>query len=237
MSSNKRIETLAARLVEPNDPRDRAQDSDDDETLFAELEAEIENDENYAMREQGLEVLKREMDKMQAMKQNQHGSYTEIFDEKEVIRVTAQEPKSVVHFYHSNFKRCEIMDKHLAALAPKYFNTRFIRVFVENVPWLVEKLAIKVLPCVICFVNGTTKDRIIGFEELGNNDAFTTAMLELRLSVSGRSLYKILGNPPGVLQKQQPPGVNDIYNVSSSSAIRTKRKEQEDDRDIFDLDD
>ncbi len=60
--SNKRIETLAARLVEPNNPRNRAQDSDDDddEALFAELEAEIENDGSYAMREQGLEVLKRE---------------------------------------------------------------------------------------------------------------------------------------------------------------------------------
>lgn len=44
-------------------------------------------------------------------------------------------------------------------LAPKYFQTRFIRVFVENVPWLVEKLTIKVLPCVICFMDGVTKDR------------------------------------------------------------------------------
>lgn len=70
------------------------------------------------------------------------------------------------------------MDKHLAVhcflfpsllpflilltfqtLAPKYFNTRFLRVFVENVPFLVEKLGIKVLPCVICFVKGVTKDR------------------------------------------------------------------------------
>ena len=68
------------------------------------------------------------------------------------------------------------MDKHLAVryfsdhliypidvytqkLAPKYFSTRFFRVFVENVPWLVEKLGIKVLPCVICFVNGVSKDR------------------------------------------------------------------------------
>jgi hypothetical protein len=44
-------------------------------------------------------------------------------------------------------------------LAPKYFSTRFIRVFVENVPWLVERLAIKVLPCVMCFVNGVSHDR------------------------------------------------------------------------------
>lgn len=87
-----------------------------------------------------------------------------------------REPRCVVHFYHPNFKRCEIMDKHLAVgcfparivylittytqkLAPKYFSTRFFRVFVENVPWLVEKLGIKVLPCVICFVDGVSKDR------------------------------------------------------------------------------
>ena len=47
----------------------------------------------------------------------------------------------------------------LQEIAPRYFSTRFIRVFVESVPWLVEKLAIKVLPCVICFVGGVSKDR------------------------------------------------------------------------------
>ena len=51
-------------------------------------------------------------------------------------------------------------------LAPKYFQTRFIRVFVENVPWLVEKLMIKILPCVICFMDGVTKDRYTRDESL-----------------------------------------------------------------------
>ena len=66
------------------------------------------------------------------------------------------------------------MDKHLAVctflssspstdwlqkLAPKYFGTRFIRVFVENVPWLVERLGIKVLPCVISFIDGVSADK------------------------------------------------------------------------------
>jgi len=46
-------------------------------------------------------------------------------------------------------------------LAPKYFTTRFFRVFVENIPWLVEKLGIKVLPCVIIFVKGMAKDRSV----------------------------------------------------------------------------
>ncbi|PVF91914.1 thioredoxin-like protein [Serendipita vermifera] len=114
-----------------------------------------------------------------------HGKYTEIFDEKEVIRTSANEKKCIIHFYHRNFQRCKIMDKHLEALAPKYFDTRFLRVFVENVPWLVEKLGVKVLPCVIVFIDGVTKDRIVGFEELGNADDFETSALEMRLKVSG----------------------------------------------------
>lgn len=69
-----------------------------------------------------------------------------------------------------------------------------------------EKLSIKVLPCVVCFIDGVSRDRfvsfssimqnkspnpgrLIGFEELGNNDGFGTAVLELRLLKSGLSIF------------------------------------------------
>jgi len=129
------------------------------------------------------------------------------------VRVSAHEPRCVIHFYHSNFKRCEIMDKHLTKLAPKYFNTRFLRVFVENIPWLVEKLSIKVLPCIICFIEGVTKDRLVGFEELDNSDAFDTAVLELRLLSCG------------VIQKSSSNTISPLFQVSSN----------DNDDDIFDL--
>ncbi|KAJ8086760.1 hypothetical protein PM082_005583 [Marasmius tenuissimus] len=239
MDSNPKIASLASRLVEPNQPGGRSKrtdddyELDDDDAIFAELEAEIENDDNAAIREQGLAILQREMQKIQHMKDNNYGQYTELTDEKEVVRITAHEPKVVIHFYHTKFKRCEIMDKHLAVrasrmgnthgvltdqpqkLAPKYHNTRFSRVFVENIPWLVERLGIKVLPCVICFVKGVTKDRLIGFEELGNDDAFTTATLELRLAVSG------------VIHKPDQ-GKDLLYKVSNTS-------QKNDDDDEFDL--
>ena len=66
--------------------------------------------------------------------------------------------------YRSKFRRCAIMDMHMAvhfsllycyltsdsdvvqALAPKYFNTKFL--------FYVEELALKVLPCAICFIKG-----------------------------------------------------------------------------------
>lgn len=63
--SNSKITSLAARLIEPNRPSNRSKydeedDADDDEALFAELEAEIDNDGNSTMREQGLAMLRRE---------------------------------------------------------------------------------------------------------------------------------------------------------------------------------
>jgi thiol-disulfide isomerase/thioredoxin len=210
---------LASRLVEPNNSRDQ-DDEEDEEALFAELEAEIENDSSAAMREQGLSVLRQEMDRVKDMQANEHGRYTEIMNEKEVIRTSAKEPRCVIHFYHTNFKRCEIMDKHLAKLAPKYFATRFIRVFVENVPWLVEKLMIKVLPCVVCFMDGVSKDRLVGFEELGNEDVFDTATLELRLSMCG------------VIQKATPRSTVQTVFATSSKSLRPRDDDDED----FDLD-
>lgn len=62
LERNPKITSLAARLVEPNDPPRHQHDDDEEEeeALFAELEAEIENDSSSAMREQGLKVLKRE---------------------------------------------------------------------------------------------------------------------------------------------------------------------------------
>ncbi|KZP32944.1 thioredoxin-like protein [Athelia psychrophila] len=217
---NPRLASLASRLVEPN--RDHDEEPEDEEALFAELEAEIENDDSSAMREHGLAVLKQEMGRVKDMQSNDYGRYTEITSEKEVIRASAREPRCVIHFYHTNFKRCEIMDRHLAKLAPKYFTTRFIRVFVESVPWLVEKLMIKVLPCVICFVDGVSTDRLIGFEELGGGETFETATLELRLSMSG------------VIQKKTEGSTVQTVFMTSARPLRATTREDDED---FDLDD
>jgi hypothetical protein len=47
-------------LVDSN-RRDHAnEEDDDDEAIFAELEAEIENDTNSSIREQGLSIIKQE---------------------------------------------------------------------------------------------------------------------------------------------------------------------------------
>ena len=60
MSENDaKIASLVTRLNEPSTSAAATQDMDD-EDIFAELEAEIENDSSAAFREHGMEQLKRE---------------------------------------------------------------------------------------------------------------------------------------------------------------------------------
>ena len=57
---------------------------------------------------------------------------------------------------------------------------------MDNAPFLVTKLKVQVLPCVIAFVDGQGVDRIVGFEGLGyGTDKFTTSDLERRLIKCG----------------------------------------------------
>lgn len=67
---------------------------------------------------------------------------------------------------------------------------------VDNAPFLVTKLKVQVLPCVIAFVDGVGADRVVGFEGLagsgsgsgfgsGSVDDFRTKDLEVRLLAAG----------------------------------------------------
>ncbi|KAG0285638.1 hypothetical protein BGZ96_010136 [Linnemannia gamsii] len=168
--------------IDKDDDSGDEADRDDDE-LFEELE----NDDYHmaSFREQRIEELKEEVAKRKIMMASESGVYKDITDEKEVMDVTTKTKQCVVHFYHSDFRRCMIVDKHLETLAKKHFKTKFVKIKVEDAPFLVEKLQVKILPCVIAFVDGIAVDRLIGFEELGNTDNFSTAMLELRYKTAG----------------------------------------------------
>ncbi len=122
---------------------------------------------------------------MQAMRENNHGVYENVTEEKEILRLTTKVKQCVIHFYHKEFRRCQIMDEHLELLSKKHFKTKFAKIDVENAPFLITKLQVQVLPCLVAFVNGVSVDRIIGFERLGGDDDFKTPQLETLLADSG----------------------------------------------------
>jgi len=159
----------------------------EDESLAEEaLLDELESDDIPShIREARLDQLKRMTQDFHELKGRQHGQYTDIVDEKTFLEMTTAEDRCVVHFYHPDFRRCAIMDGHLKKLSAKHFGTKFAKISVEKAKFFVTKLKIQVLPAVICFVKGIVSDRIIGFDELGDEgDNFSTETLESRLLTS-----------------------------------------------------
>ncbi|XP_057786766.1 thioredoxin domain-containing protein PLP3B [Salvia miltiorrhiza] len=129
-------------------------------------------------------ALKKEAEKRQKLTMQGHGEYREITEGDFLGEVTGSE-KVICHFYHREFYRCKIMDKHLKSLAPRHFTTKFVKLDAENAPFFVAKLGIKTLPCVILFRNGVASDRLVGFQDLGGKDDFPTRKLELFLLKKG----------------------------------------------------
>ena len=174
------IDERVATLLDRHQPAD----SDDEDALIAELE---EDDGALSgLRERRLEELHTEMSRAKMMKKSEHGTYTEIKDEKQLMDITTSTKLCVVHFMKPDFNNCRIMDERLRVLAEKHFDTRIVSINVENAPFLVVKLGVQVLPCVIAFVEGVSVDRIVGFEGVGRRpDMVTVSELEGRLLSSG----------------------------------------------------
>ena len=57
---------------------------------------------------------------MQEMRQHNHGTYEEIPNEKDILKITTSTKLCVVHFFHKEFRRCQIIDKHLAVCSHSF---------------------------------------------------------------------------------------------------------------------
>lgn len=86
--------------------------------------------------------------------------------------------------------RCNIVDKHLTILAKKHVETKFIKLNAEKAPFLSEKLRIKIIPTMVLVKDGKAKDYIVGFDDLGSTDNFTTETLEWRLGCAAIIKYR-----------------------------------------------
>lgn len=113
-----------------------------------------------------------------------HGEYTEVLSEKGFFEEMKGEERMVCHFYRENWP-CKVMDKHLRSLATSHLETKFIKIDAEKAPFLVERLKIWMLPTLALVKRQKTVDYVVGFDDLGGKDDFTTEMLAERLRRSG----------------------------------------------------
>uniref|UniRef100_A0A8C5LRN2 Thioredoxin domain-containing protein 9 n=1 Tax=Leptobrachium leishanense TaxID=445787 RepID=A0A8C5LRN2_9ANUR len=184
-----------------------------EEQLDAEMEKmeKIDEDDLELLKERRLQTLKKAQQQKQEWLSKGHGEYREIPSEKEFFQEVKESKNVVCHFYRDSSMRCKILDKHLAIIAKKHIETKFLKVNVEKAPFLCERLRIKVIPTLALVKDGKTKDYVVGFTDLGNTDEFTTETLEWRLGCS--DIIKYHGNlmePPFQSQKKHGPNFTKV---------------------------
>lgn len=158
-----------------------------EEQLDAEMDhlERIDSTELENLRRKRLEEMKRQAARKQEWLAKGHGEFAEISNEKEFFDICKQSENVVCHFYRDSTFRCKIVDKHLSLLAKKHVEARFIKLSVDKAPFLVERLKIRVLPTIVLVKDAKTKDYIVGFDDLGGHDEFSTEMMEWRIARAG----------------------------------------------------
>ncbi|KAI3789226.1 hypothetical protein L2E82_02017 [Cichorium intybus] len=154
------------------------EDKIDDE--IAALE-KLDLDDIEVLRERRLQQMKKMAEKRSRWVSLGHGEYSEIFSEKDFFSIVKASDRVICHFYRENWP-CKVVDKHLGILAKQHIETRFIKIQAEKSPFLAEKLKIVVLPTIALIKNAKVDDYVVGFDELGGSDDFSTEELEERLS-------------------------------------------------------
>lgn len=86
----------------------------------------LDDAELQKLHEERIAHLQAEREKRVVMQRKGHGEVQEI-TEGEFLEIVTKTEMVVCHFFHKDFERCKIMDKHLNVLAKRYFSTRFIK--------------------------------------------------------------------------------------------------------------
>ncbi len=157
----------------------------------AQLDNEIDRMENMnendleAIRRRRIQEMREKVKKTAEWKEKGHGKYEEFDEEKQFFDETKMNDRVVIHFYRPSTWRCEVVDKHLSAIAPRHVEARIVKVNAEKCPFLAERLMIVVLPTIVCTKNNKVIAQLEGFTDLGNRDDFTTKELEMWLASRG----------------------------------------------------
>jgi hypothetical protein len=94
--------------------------------------------------------------------------------------------------------------------------------------YIIDRLAIRVLPTIVLLQKNVVVDRIVGFTDLGNRDDFHTEMLEWRLALKDVIEYEgDKYNPPEHDKGKAKPKTN----IIRSRNIRRNDSDSSDDGD------
>eukprot|EP00934_Nitzschia_sp_Nitz4_P000440 Nitzschia sp. Nitz4//scaffold322_size40381//14080//14814//NITZ4_007559-RA/size40381-processed-gene-0.20-mRNA-1//-1//CDS//3329547824//440//frame0 len=203
-----------------------------EESLNAELAQydKLLDDEDglEALRQQRLAQMQKQHQQMQTWRDLGHGTYTDLaqgHDSRDVAKqffeVSKTSPRVVVHFYRPSTRYCDVFHAHLEKLARKHFETKFVKVNVEDcdhqgggASFLVERLGIVVMPTLVLIKDRQAFHHIRGFDELGGTPDF-----------SEQALAYVLGSTHGVIDPKDgeeiPPEI--LESNRGVNAIRLRK--------------
>lgn len=141
-------------------------------------------DDLERVRQTRIDELKKQAAKKQHWLQNGHGEIQHLLNEKEFFAAMKGEDRLICHFYRENWP-CKVIDKHLGVLCRQHLETKFCKIDAEKSPYLTEKLKIWMLPTLALVKSEKVVDYVVGFDDLGGRDDFTTEQLAARLAQSG----------------------------------------------------
>lgn len=131
----------------------------------------------------------------------------------------------------------------MSELAARHYEVSFARVDVRSTPFLTEKLGIRVLPCVIGFLDGVGVARVVGFEGLGGGgmdggEGFSVKALEKRLLGKGVLLQAKFSEDDNDDEEAESGSDDEAVRrgprVTKSKAIRSGKIRGDDDDDDWD---
>lgn len=221
-----------AKQVFPNKDNESDSDSDsDDDDDDDEYNDLLDNDaELEAIRQRRINQMKQAQAETAKHKSLGHGELRTITQDEFLPECTGESEWVAVHFFHKEFKRCDIMDHHLKVIAPLQLRCKFLRLDVEKAPFFVQKLQIKTLPTLIVFRDGKAIDRLTGFEGLAPNpsepDKWHTGRLQQWIASTGAIQYTVPDED--VREEMRRMGIRPKGTIWSGTAARGF---QEDDYD------
>jgi thioredoxin-like negative regulator of GroEL len=91
----------------------------------------------------------------------------------------------------------------------------------QDAPFFTVKLGVRVLPAVVLFKDGVSVDRLVGFEQLGGSDDFSTAALEGRLRAAG-----VTSSSKAAAARRAAGDSDDEDDEADEAAARRRRQQQ-----------
>mmetsp|Transcript_20340 Transcript_20340/g.20460 ORF Transcript_20340/g.20460 Transcript_20340/m.20460 type:complete len:303 (-) Transcript_20340:39-947(-) len=178
--------------------------TEDDKQLEEDDENGIDEDnELRILRQQRLKQIKlQHTEKIENLAKG-HGQYREVVQDEFLNEVTTS-VRVIAHFYHRDFPRCEIMNHHLAKLATRHIETKFIKINADKAPFFVDKLTIRTIPTLVYLIDGVAKGKLVGFEEIaakmpeGKEDEWPTIFLARILAANNMINKEAIVDDDGV---------------------------------------